>query len=102
MMEHIIRSSSRPGDVVADFFMGSGSTIKEALKLGRKAIGVEIEEERYLQTVEEVKEVVKKKIVEVTYITRLWRVFYWCRPGDSFALFRNELDGVSFAHSLRK
>jgi len=61
MMEHIIRSSSRPGDVVADFFMGSGSTIKEALKLGRKAIGVEIEEERYLQTVEEVKEVVKKE-----------------------------------------
>lgn len=54
MMEHIIRSSSRPGDVVADFFMGSGSTVKAALKLGRKAIGVEIEEERFLQTVEEV------------------------------------------------
>lgn len=54
LMEHIIRSSSRPGDVVADFFMGSGSTIKAALKLGRKAIGVELEEERYLQTVSEI------------------------------------------------
>ncbi|HDT2265862.1 DNA-methyltransferase [Enterobacter asburiae] len=54
MMEHIIRSSSCPGDVVADFFMGSGSTIKAALKLGRKAIGVELEEERYLQTVSEI------------------------------------------------
>lgn len=54
MMEHIIRSSSRPGDVVADFFMGSGSTVKAALKLGRKAIGVEIEEERFQQTVDEV------------------------------------------------
>lgn len=43
-----------PRDVVADFFMGSGSTIKAALKLGRKAIGVELEEERYLQTVSEI------------------------------------------------
>ena len=55
MMEHIISSSSRHGDVVADFFMGSGSTVKAALKLGRQVIGVEIEEERYLQTVDEVK-----------------------------------------------
>lgn len=54
LMEHIISSSTRPGDVVADFFMGSGSTVKAALKLGRKAIGVELEEERYLQTVSEI------------------------------------------------
>lgn len=54
LMEHIIKSSSRPGDVVADFFMGSGSTVKAALKLGRKAIGVELEEERFLQTVNEI------------------------------------------------
>lgn len=57
MMEHIILSSSRPGDVVADFFMGSGSTIKAAIKHGRKAIGVELEEERFNQTVEEIKQV---------------------------------------------
>lgn len=56
MMEHIIRSSSRPGDVVADFFMGSGATIKAAIKLGRVGIGVELEEERFLQTVSEMKE----------------------------------------------
>lgn len=56
MMEHIIKSSSRPGDTVVDFFMGSGSTVKAALKLGRKAIGVELEEERFLQTVSEIKE----------------------------------------------
>jgi len=43
MMEHIISASSRPGDLVADFFMGSGSTVKAALKLGRRALGVELE-----------------------------------------------------------
>ncbi|MDD9341219.1 MAG: site-specific DNA-methyltransferase [Providencia heimbachae] len=50
MMEHIINSSSGEGDVVADFFMGSGATIKAALKLNRRVIGVELETERFEQT----------------------------------------------------
>ncbi|MNH36982.1 Modification methylase DpnIIB [compost metagenome] len=50
MMDHIIEASSRPGDLVADFFMGSGRTGKEALKLGRRFIGVEIERGRFEQT----------------------------------------------------
>ncbi|MER3367029.1 site-specific DNA-methyltransferase [Providencia rettgeri] len=50
MMEHIINSSSREGDVVADFFMGSGATIKAAIKLNRRVIGVELESDRFEQT----------------------------------------------------
>ncbi len=50
MMCHIIQAGSRPGDVVADFFMGSGATIKAALALGRSAIGAELEEGRFPQT----------------------------------------------------
>lgn len=46
---------SRPDDLVADFFMGSGSTIKAALALGRRAIGVEMEKERFNRTVGEIK-----------------------------------------------
>ncbi|MEQ4451654.1 DNA-methyltransferase [Kosakonia sp. YIM B13605] len=57
MLRDIINASSRPGDLVADFFMGSGSTVKEAVKLGRRAIGVELETERFNQTVAEVSEV---------------------------------------------
>lgn len=44
MLVDIINASSRPGDIIADFFMGSGATIRAAAKLGRRPIGVELEE----------------------------------------------------------
>ena len=54
MMEDIINASSRPGDVLADFFMGSGSFVKAAIKLGRIVTGVELDPVRFQQTVAEV------------------------------------------------
>ncbi|CTU11432.1 DNA methylase [Escherichia coli] len=45
-------------DLVADFFMGSGSTVKAALALGRRAIGVELETGRFEQTVREVQDLI--------------------------------------------
>ncbi|EJF1946172.1 site-specific DNA-methyltransferase [Salmonella enterica] len=54
MLLQMIHASSRPGDVVADFFMGSGSTIKAAMSSGRRALGVELETDRFNQTVEEI------------------------------------------------
>jgi adenine-specific DNA-methyltransferase len=44
LMEHIVRSSSRVGDVVLDPFMGSGSTGKACLKLDRQFIGVDMDQ----------------------------------------------------------
>lgn len=55
MLQQIINASSRPGDLVADFFMGSGSTIKAAMELERRAIGVELDKERFIQTSMEIK-----------------------------------------------
>lgn len=55
MLEQIITASSRPGDVVADFFFGSGSTLKQAALLGRRGLGVELETERFEQTVSEMR-----------------------------------------------
>jgi adenine-specific DNA-methyltransferase len=42
LLTRIIESSSNPGDLVADFFCGSGTTMAVAEKLGRKWIGVDL------------------------------------------------------------
>jgi DNA modification methylase len=39
-----ILAGSRPGDVILDPFVGSGTTIAEALRLGRSAIGIDLDE----------------------------------------------------------
>lgn len=42
MLERIIKTSSNEGDLVADFFVGSGTTQAVAEKLGRKWIGTDL------------------------------------------------------------
>ena len=39
LIERIIKASSNEGDLVADFYLGSGTTAEVALELGRKFIG---------------------------------------------------------------
>jgi len=41
LLERIILASSNEGDLVADFFCGTGTTLKAAMKLKRKWIGVD-------------------------------------------------------------
>ncbi|MDR1360668.1 MAG: site-specific DNA-methyltransferase, partial [Deltaproteobacteria bacterium] len=41
LLERIIRASSHPGDLVADFFCGSGTTLAVAEGLGRKWLGAD-------------------------------------------------------------
>lgn len=53
MLEHMIQASSRPGDTVADFFVGSGSTAKAAIRLGRRFIGAELDSDRFAKTKDE-------------------------------------------------
>lgn len=42
LLERIIKASSNEGDIVADFFCGSGTTCVVAKELGRKYIGCDI------------------------------------------------------------
>lgn len=45
LLEVLIRQSTDPGDLVVDPFAGSGSTIVAASRLGRRGIGIELNEE---------------------------------------------------------
>src|SRR6185312_10589940 len=42
LLSRIIEASSSPGDLIADFFCGSGTTLAVAEKLGRKWIGCDL------------------------------------------------------------
>jgi len=42
LLKRIIFASSNPGDIVADFFCGSGTTLAVAEKLGRRWIGCDL------------------------------------------------------------
>ena len=42
VLDRIIRVASEPGDLVADFFLGGGTTAVVAKKLGRKFVGCDI------------------------------------------------------------
>ncbi len=44
LLKRIILASSNPGDIIADFFCGSGTTLAVAEKLGRRWVGCDVSE----------------------------------------------------------
>jgi DNA modification methylase len=57
VLERIISKCSNPGDTVADFFMGGGTTAVVAKKLGRKFIGCDKNDKACKVTVSKLNEI---------------------------------------------
>ncbi len=58
LIQRILELSSRPGDIILDSFLGSGTTAATAHKLGRKWIGIELGEHAYTHCLPRMKQVV--------------------------------------------
>lgn len=61
LMEYLVKSHSKEGDIILDFTMGSGSTGVAALNLNRKFFGIEMDEKYFNITKERLKEEVKNE-----------------------------------------
>lgn len=57
LIKILIENSSEEGDIVMDFFMGSGSTGIACIETNRKFIGCEIDKKYYDISVKRIKEI---------------------------------------------
>lgn len=87
LLERIIKASSNAGDLVADFFCGSGTTLAVAEKLGRRWIGCDLGRFAIHTTRKRLLEIENCKPFEILnlgkYERRYWQV----------ATFGEDLDG---------
>lgn len=61
VIERCIRMYSNPGDVVFTPFMGIGSEVYQAVKMGRKGIGIELKDAYFEQTVKNLEQLDNSK-----------------------------------------
>ena len=64
VLERMIKCSSRPGAVVLDCFMGSGSTGVAAVNTGRKFIGIELDEKFFETAKHRIAEALNARMAE--------------------------------------
>lgn len=58
--EWFIKLFTVEGDIVLDPFLGSGTTCRVALSMGRNSIGIELNDEYFIQTKESLEKIIKK------------------------------------------
>ena len=77
LMEHYIQNSTQIGEVVLDPFMGSGTTGTACAKLGRKFIGIELDEDYFNIACERIKKAYDQPDLFIEPPTKLYRNNYY-------------------------
>lgn len=68
VIERGIELWTNPGDIVLTPFMGIGSEAYTAVKMGRKAVGVELKDSYYRQAVANVKNALENVQIDITHL----------------------------------
>ncbi len=101
LLDRVIRASSNENDIVADFFMGGGTTLAAAQKLGRRFIGSDISRvavsvtlDRLVKDAEEMtgrkassrksNQTVKAKLIEDRKVPDIYVYYHGIYPTDKF------------------
>lgn len=91
LLERIVKLASKPGELVFDCFMGSGTTQAVAMKLGRRFIGADINlgaiqttTKRLIKAADEIKQTSFKDTVSPTIGFEIYNV-------NHYDIFRNPL-----------
>lgn len=73
LVSMILEMGSKPGDLVFDSFLGSGTTAAVALKMKRKFIGIELGEQAYSHCFVRLKSIVEGKDISGVTKTTNWQ-----------------------------
>lgn len=91
LLERIIKTSSNPGDLVFDCFMGSGTTQAVAMKLGRRFIGADINLGAVQTTTKRLLKISKDLNGQLQTENQFYTGFEVYNVND-YEFFRNELE----------
>lgn len=115
LLKRIILASSNPGDIVADFFCGSGTTLAVAEKLGRRWIGADLSKyaiqvtRKRLLDIQNSKDLMKENNELYNKPARpfeLWNIgnyetVYWRERQDEYISFMLKLYQAQPIHGFR-
>jgi hypothetical protein len=90
LLKRVILITTRPGDVVMDFFLGSGTACAVAHKLGRRWIGIEMGEHFYTHVLPRMKRVVCYDGSGISQHNDVRQVYNKSRSGGMFKYYELE------------
>jgi site-specific DNA-methyltransferase (adenine-specific)/adenine-specific DNA-methyltransferase len=107
LLERIIKSSSKPGDIIMDCFMGSGTTCAVAQKLGRRWIGCDINTGAINTTIKRLNNIIEEQKDNIKADSNLFSdgkintpLAFKVYNVNEYNLFKNKDEGIQTYKSI--
>lgn len=94
LLERVVKASSNEGDIVADFFVGSGTTPAVAQKLGRRWIACDINTGAIQTTTKRLNQIIEEQLKGQAKLLEDFRGLYAFKVlnVNDYDIFKNELE----------